>query len=450
MQRRKKVGLLDHMGGGNLGDDATQTAVIENILKRWPDCEICALSMNPTDTQARHNVPSYPLRARVWAFGGEKPGKQVNLKSKFKTTIGRFGGIYRGLQLVNYLGLRLPRILYRELLFLIKSFAIVRSFDLLIISGGGQLMDLWGGPWGFPYTIFKWIILAKLAHIRCIVLNVGAGPLERRLSKYFIGVALSASDYVSFRDKKSFNLIRGIGFNGKAEVFPDCVYGLDAAEFAQEEKQSTSVVGIAPMAYADPNVYPEHDPAVYHQLIDSLDSLGSWLVHNSYSLKLFCSDIGVDPPAIEDLRSHLMSSCKSPLEDAIAIPSLKSGADLLVNMASMDYVVTCRFHGVVFAHILNKPVIAISHHPKMSTLMNDLGLEEYCIDMHACDADVLTDKLVSLVKNGQAIKKKMAEKLACYREELAEQFDQLFPNAIHQAVIEQNKSSETYSSVGMG
>jgi hypothetical protein len=38
----RKIGLLNHMGGGNLGDDATQDAVIENIKRRWPEAVILA------------------------------------------------------------------------------------------------------------------------------------------------------------------------------------------------------------------------------------------------------------------------------------------------------------------------------------------------------------------------------------------------------------------------
>jgi polysaccharide pyruvyl transferase WcaK-like protein len=42
----------------------------------------------------------------------------------------------------------------------------------------------------------------------------------------------------------------------------------------------------------------------------------------------------------------------------------------------MDYVVTCRLHGVIFAHLLNKPVLTIAHHPKVTELMAALGLSE--------------------------------------------------------------------------
>jgi polysaccharide pyruvyl transferase WcaK-like protein len=101
--------------------------------------------------------------------------------------------------------------------------------------------------------------------------------------------------------------------------------------------------------------------------------------------------------------------------------------DLLSQLSSMDYVVTCRYHGVIFAHLLNVPVLAISHHPKVATLMNDLGLLEYCLDIQTCDLDLLKNTFLRLAENRDQVKARMSERLACYRRELSTQFDALFP-----------------------
>jgi hypothetical protein len=65
----KKIGLLHHMSGGNLGDAASFDAVVQNIKRRWPDAAIFGFSMNPEDTRTRHGLPSYPLRQRSWHLG---------------------------------------------------------------------------------------------------------------------------------------------------------------------------------------------------------------------------------------------------------------------------------------------------------------------------------------------------------------------------------------------
>jgi polysaccharide pyruvyl transferase WcaK-like protein len=96
-------------------------------------------------------------------------------------------------------------------------------------------------------------------------------------------------------------------------------------------------------------------------------------------------------------------------------------------MSAMDYVVTCRFHGVVFAHLLNIPVLAISHHPKVAVLMKDIGLSSYCLDIDTFDLDQLIQTFNRLVANVVEVKGIMAERAAHYRGELERQFDFLFP-----------------------
>jgi polysaccharide pyruvyl transferase WcaK-like protein len=79
---------------------------------------------------------------------------------------------------------------------------------------------------------------------------------------------------------------------------------------------------------------------------------------------------------------------------------------------------------------MNIPVLALSHHPKVATLMDDLGLSEYCLDMHTLDLEVLMSTFVRLADNRDRVKACMAEKAAVYRSRLTSQFDTLFPEEL--------------------
>jgi polysaccharide pyruvyl transferase WcaK-like protein len=320
--------------------------------------------------------------------------------------------------------------MFRELWFLVSSRKAIKSIDLLIVSGGGQLTEK-DGPWGFPCTIFKWVVLARSSGVRCMFLNVGAGPLTRPLSKFFARRALLAADYVSFRDDQSQALVYEIGFTGKSQVCPDSAYGLDvgATKASPSETGSPTIVGLAPMPYPDPDpggYLAEKNQIVYDAFIGELASFASWLVSRSYALALFGTDFGVDPLAIKDLQRTLLSchGIRSPKEGINH--SVKSTYDLLAMISGMDYVVTCRFHGVIFAHLLNKPVLAIAHHPKVSELMTALELSSYCVDIRDFDASLLADRFASMVNNTEEIKSRMAAKLTRKRQQLRIQFDELF------------------------
>ena len=117
-----------------------------------------------------------------------------------------------------------------------------------------------------------------------------------------------------------------------------------------------------------------------------------------------------------------------PIDPPEAIATVET---LLSQMSTMDHVITCRFHGVIFAHLMNIPVIAPSHHPKVSTLMADLGLSEFCIDIDTFDVDLVTATFMRLVADSVAIKARMAERASFDKSALISQFDQLFaPEAI--------------------
>ena len=70
----------------------------------------------------------------------------------------------------------------------------------------------------FPTHFSSGSCSAKLSGAKCYFVNVGAGPLERRLSRWFINRALHLADYVSFRDAKSLALVQEIGFTGPSQV----------------------------------------------------------------------------------------------------------------------------------------------------------------------------------------------------------------------------------------
>jgi polysaccharide pyruvyl transferase WcaK-like protein len=426
-QAYKKIGLLHHLGGGNLGDDATLDAVAENIKRRWPTAEIVAFSMNPDDTARRHGIMSHPIRRKGWSVGYKHAAGKASFKEAAKALTRKYKIGFHLLKATNAVA-RLPGEILYELFFLISLRRKIRSLNLLIVSGGGQLTEK-DGPWGFPYTIFKWVVLARFAGVKCIFLNVGAGPLTRFLSKFFVTRSLMAADYVSLRDDNSRKLVHEIGFIGKSRVYPDSVYSLEVATTngSQVERRAQPIVGFAPMPYPDLSEHPaEKDQIIYGEFIRKLAVFASWLVGQRYELTIFGTDVGVDPLAIEDLQMALLSRHGVTSSQYMVSHSANSIHALLATMSGMDYVITCRFHGVVFAHLLNKPVLAIAHHRKVMDLMTALELSSYCVDIREFDPRLVEQRFASMVINSGEIKRRMAANLTENRQRLRSQFDELF------------------------
>jgi polysaccharide pyruvyl transferase WcaK-like protein len=412
------VAILHHSNGSNLGDDASVLAIVRNVKQRWPDADVAAFTMNPDGTAKVYGVPCYPLKRYTWTMSQTSTDVEASGTTRY-----RFA---RWLNTARTPLLRMLRSALGELAFIAASRQILKRFQFLILSGGGQLTER-SGPWGFPYTILKWFLMAKSARVKCLILNVGVGPIISRLGQDFTVRILRLADYVSFRDEESQTLARQIGFTGKATVNPDIVYSLSIRSSGARHLTTRShpLIGIAPMNYpVDPPFDPKEKQGIYDSLIARLAKFTSIVTQRPFSLALFGTDIGCDPAAIEDLRNRLRSHhniITSPYE------SIESVDDLLRRMSELDYVVTCRFHGVVFAHLLNKPVLAVSHHPKVTSLMTGLGLSQYCVEIRTFDPSRLAERFECLVKNRDEVKSRLAATARSYKVLLDAQFDGLWP-----------------------
>jgi polysaccharide pyruvyl transferase WcaK-like protein len=195
-------------------------------------------------------------------------------------------------------------------------------------------------------------------------------------------------------------------------------------------RRSQQIVGFAPMPFPEPDGRrrTEKDQIAYDTFIGKLASFASFLVDKSYMVIIFGSDIGIDPLVVENRRIGLRSRHRilsSQYSDSVN-HSAKSVRELLAMMSRLGYVVTCRFHGLIFAHLLNKPVLAVAYRPKITELVADLELSSYCVDVRNFDAKLLMDEFASMVKNAEEIESCMAAKLTTSRQQLTNQFDRLF------------------------
>src|SRR5262249_53658365 len=128
--RSRKVGLVHHIDGGNLGEDATLAAIMENVKTRWPDAEIVGLAMVSDD----------PSRTLTWPFS-HKPAnndqaslqQKTTLKDKVKSLLPNNSLGFKFLKAI-YGAVRYPVAVILDVLFLIRSLRAIRSFDVLVLS----------------------------------------------------------------------------------------------------------------------------------------------------------------------------------------------------------------------------------------------------------------------------------------------------------------------------
>ena len=417
-----KIGLLDHMGYGNLGDAATQESLIANIRARVPGAEILGFSLNPDDTRQRHHIPCYSITH--WHPG---LNKSEPTKKDVRNTKRLIKSILKKIPILSGVALWVQN-LAREFVHLARSFKVLRSLDSLIIAGGGQLGELWRGPWSHPYNVFKFSVLTKLANRKLLFVNVGAGPLNSSLSQTFIRWSVWMADYVSFRDIQSQSLVCRTGVRRQTFVFPDSVYALDVSEYknGNPEKAERPLVGLNPIGFCDPRIWPKPDVYAYSRYLDKLAALSLWLLSRNYRIRIFSGEVSVDLYALEDLKGRLLNSLSLAEVSEMCIPPSENVEELLAEMSTFDFILTSKFHGVVFSHLLEKPVIALSYHNKIDDLMRAVGCSRYCLNIESFETESVESALTLLVEDAQEVKSKCRQTTGSYSQALKGQFDELF------------------------
>ena len=194
------IGLLTPYSGCNLGDGAIQDAVIEHIRLRRPDASLYLFTTDTKQTEKLHGVKSLPLTG-LYIPGysmsllhshlddTEAQSPPGNIRSHYSSYIRSSPWLYRCLRWPYKLCKAVVRtipVTVGEICHIIRSIRLMKHFDALVISGGGQLDEYWGGSMAHPYALFKWALIAKATHTKMFFISVGVGQTESRLSRFFI------------------------------------------------------------------------------------------------------------------------------------------------------------------------------------------------------------------------------------------------------------------------
>lgn len=434
----KRIALLSSpAGNGNLGDEVLVASVVQNIRHFYPDASIAVYCSNPEDVRNRHGIEAYPVGPSDWnpsrrAAGGDPKdsiGREKDgLLEKFKRYLKKIPLVYPTLKSAGWFTSAAINT-KRELVFFANAYKEFRGTDLLIIAGSGVLSDHFGGAANFPWTIFAWTKIAKTSGAKVAFLSCGAGPLKSKISRHLIRNSLALADYRSFRDEGSKRLIEEIGLKGDNPVFPDLAHSLridNMKIYLEGWNTSQPLVGINAFPHGDKRYWPESDSSIYREYIHKLASFASWLLAHDYRICFFPTQLRSDPLVIEDIKEIMVRKSGNSSEEGIVEASISGIEDLLTQISGMDLVVATRFHGILLSFMLNKPVLAISNHPKMDHLMIDMGQGEYLLNIRDFQLDSLIERFLALQVRSAIIKQDIERFIVQNRNALESQYKTVF------------------------
>ena len=396
---RPSIALLTPYTGGNLGDAAIQDAMIANLRLRLPDADFFGICLNCDNFVTQHGVGAFPLCGTNRPFYGmsrreveDQPAieecstNKVNQKGLNTATIKRVlksvPGLGTCLRIARVLVITIPQEIYHS----VQSYRFLRMQDVLIVSGGGQLDDEWGGPWGHPFALFKWAVLAWIARVPYAIASVGACKVTSITSRLFLSATLRMARYRSYRDKNSRGTAAGLLQQATEDsIVPDLGFSLPSCVLPppagiRSASRGRPVVAISPIAFAKPGSWPHQNRDLYDRYLLQMAEVVSQLVKRGYFLVIVWSSDD-DKRVIPELLERLDGKSKNSLTQQMNIPEIRTWKDLVASLQDVDCLVASRLHSAILGHLTSKPTIAISFDPKVDWLMEDLNQTDYLLQI---------------------------------------------------------------------
>jgi polysaccharide pyruvyl transferase WcaK-like protein len=403
--KTKKIGFFGLFGQLNWGNECTLQAIIHNAQRHLSGLEIYCICTDPEDTSKRFGIPAFPIKAiyrRAW-WGQNNQWLRLLRKGFFLVPI--------------------------EILHWVKAYRTVKGTQMLVFPGTGLLTDFSRRIFGRCYEIFKWSIIAKLCKCKLLFVSMGAGPIRHPLSRWFIKSALSMADYRSYRNDYSRQYLKGIGFETNFDpIYPDLAFSLPRSMMPESKNcnRQRPVIGVGVMNYDKYYTNQQGGENIYRDYIEKTCSFVTWLLDNHYTVRMLMGDTLYDSSVKEDLKNMLKKREHDYEDGNILDEPINSVEQLLSQLATTSVVVSPRLHNIILALMLNKPVISLSYHDKIASLVADLGLTEYSQHLDHLDVDRLIEQFMQLEKNAEKLLPSIRKKAIEYRKALDEQYSLIF------------------------
>ena len=388
-----RVGLFGDLGMGNIGNDASMEAVLGFLRADHPEALVDAMCVGADTVRERYGVPAVPMSwYRYQASGPVAAALKV---------------LGKGVDAV-------------------RMAAWVRRHDAVIVPGMGIFeASLPLRPWGLPYALFVVGVSGRLLRTRTAYVSVGAGRINQRVTRWLFGWAARLAYYRSYRDADSQAAMRQWGLNTAANlVYPDLAFALPAPDSGDGDPR---IVCVGVMDYHGSNDDRPRAAEIRRSYVAEMTQFVRWLLADGRSVRLLIGDTnGSDDDVVQEIVANVRWAMPELDPSRLAAHPVASLADVMAAMAPAGSVVAIRFHNIVAAIMLGKPIIAVSYGSKHDALMMASGIPEFCLPVWSLDQGGLTRMFMELENRRPELLRGLADRKAINEKLLKEQFEGLW------------------------
>lgn len=245
-----------------------------------------------------------------------------------------------------------------------KIYKAIKDCDMLISGGGSLLQDVTSDRSLYYYlTVIK---LAKYLNKPVMLYAQGIGPLRRPSAKKAVAKVLNTVDLITVRDDISRLELESIGVKTPVQVTADAVLSMHPVDLTIGErllqnyklKGTKPKIGVSVRKWKEVTEYRE-------ELAKALDKMAE-----EWDASIVFIPMQHPADTAESLKiAKLMN------EDSIVLEQSFTTTELLSLAGIVDIMIGVRLHALVFASLMEKPVVGISYDPKIDNFLKMIGKE---------------------------------------------------------------------------
>ncbi len=242
----------------------------------------------------------------------------------------------------------------------------------ILISGGGSLLQNKTSNLSLFYYLFI-ILIAKLFFKKTIIFAQGIEPIKGKVQTLITKNILKTTDFISVRDKNSFNLLKNWGLSPM--LVSDPVYSIvQNIEICNEKKDI--IVQLRDFKGMD-DIFLENLANAIKKANQNNEKINVFSFQDEIDEKI-CKKF------IEILKKYNIKA------EYISNKSINETIEI-VNRAK--YMISTRLHGVLISHALKTKTFALIYDKKIETIANELNIEN--IDINNYEPKELETKLTN-------------------------------------------------------
>jgi polysaccharide pyruvyl transferase WcaK-like protein len=397
MKRGKPtIAFFGLFGVGNFGNEASLRAAQDAFREITPSADQLCICADPATVEAEHDIPAFSIRSG---------------RRRHQTVIG--GQVRRAVMRAA-----------SEPLGWVNAIRLLRRVDAVVVPGTGILDDFGVRPWQMPYDLFRWAVCTRLAGAKLVYLSIGAGPICSRWSRVLMRASVRLANYCSYRDETSRRFMSSIGRDVTRDpVYPDLAFTLPVPSADEAPMEKTIAIGV--MSYYGWSGRSADREDIHQSYLHRVTALCSSLLAAGYRLRLLSGE-NSDAATVARLKTslelrHPGSSERVETREMGAIDAVMDA------IAGTELVIATRFHNVVAALMMNRPVISLGYAAKNQDLLERMGLKELSFGVEDFEPDAVAEKVDGVLANAKAHRKNLSFRNAEYRALLHDQYERVGP-----------------------